>query len=733
MNLTSYEIQDIIERLQNGENIPEDFKHKLFPVKQREYDLVYGGKMRREDILANEDGVFPVPLQIEKIFNDQRDEWDDGWRNIIAFGDNLQFLKTLYENKDPLIRDKVKGKVKIIYIDPPFATESSFKSSSGLVAYTDKAKGSDFVEFLRRRLIIARELLAPDGSIFVHLDQKMCHQIRLIMDEIFGVHTFQNQIIWQCTSAHNDAKKKYGNIHQVIYWYGKEPQPYYDYESVKDEISTANLKEYSRIEMADGTVVPYKGNEHLVGNGNRRFRTDNATWKKGTNKEKQFTWRGATPNPNREWMYTLPEMEAALARGELFLSNEKKGAIRCLKRYLDVNTGQILQDVWTNVGRMSGGKGTYPTEKPEILLERIIKTATKEGDLVLDFFGGSGTTAAVAEKLNRRWITCDVGKLSFYTMQKRFLNIESSKSLENKNKLHNKKSKAFLTVNTGHYDLERLFNLQQQEYSDFVMKLFEAEPKKCTIGGIEIDGEKKDGYFVKLWDYWNHKDSSVDEEYLHELHSHIGRKVGRRIYIIAPASYVDFISDYYEIDRVRYYFLKVPYHIIRELHKVQFKKFRQPQSKKNVNDLEDAIGFHFIRQPEVKSELKIQNNKIQVNIKKFYSDLGEEETGKGMDNFESLAMVLIDKDFDGETFEMDVHYFAQDLLPKKKKVEKNEDDDEEAVNGGSIKENLRSANQLSIPPIPIKDCGDKIMLIYIDIYGNEFKEEFGVTKCDTGN
>lgn len=717
MKLSQYEINDLIERLQKGENLPEDYKYRLFPVKQKEYELVYGGKMRKEDILANEDGVSPVPLQIEKIYSGKREQWKDGWRNIIAFGDNLQFLKTIYENKDPLIKDKIKGKVKLIYIDPPFATESSFKSGSGSIAYVDKAKGADFVEFLRRRLIVARELLAPNGSLFLHLDQKMCHQIRLILDEVFGENKFQNQIIWQGTSAHNDAKKKYGNIHQVIYWYYKETQPDYNFDDVRDGISIANLKEYSKLELADGTVIPLKGNEHLVGNGNRIFRTVDATWK-GTSKEKQFTWRGARPNSKREWMYTISDMEAALERGELYLTNNKKGAIRCLKRYLDQNDGKILQDIWTNVGRMSGGKGTYPTEKPEVLLNRIIRSVTKPGDIVLDFFAGSGTTAAVAEKLDRKWITCDIGKLSFYTIQKRLLNIQVSNSLEEQKKEYKEIAKSFITVNTGYYDLVKIFDLKQNEYSDFVMNLFEVDPKKKTISGIQIDGEKKDGYNVIIWKYWKFENSSVDEDFLHNLHSHLGDKAGKRVYIIAPASYIDFISDYYEIDKVRYYFLKVPYHIIQELHKVQFKKFRQPQSKSNVNDLDDAIGFHFIRQPEVRSELKEKAGEYSIIISKFLSDFSEEETNRDMVNFESLAMILIDKDFDGETFDMDIYYFAQDLLPKKKK----KSDKEEVVE--NIKEGLKHMNQIHLPAIPKKECGKSLMLIYVDIYGNEFKEEF---------
>lgn len=195
MKLSKQEIEDLVERLQKGEVLPDDYKYKLFPTKQKEYELVYGGKMRREDILANEDGVFPVPLQVEKIFNGTREQWKEGWKNIIAFGDNLQFLKTLYENKNPLIRDNVKGKVKLIYIDPPFATASDFKTSAGNKAYTDKSKGADFVEFLRRRIIVAKEILADDGSIFVHLDWKKVHYIKAVLDEVFNENFFVNEIV----------------------------------------------------------------------------------------------------------------------------------------------------------------------------------------------------------------------------------------------------------------------------------------------------------------------------------------------------------------------------------------------------------------------------------------------------------------------------------------------------------------------------------------------------------
>lgn len=219
--ITDSERKYLIECLANGKDIPEDFKEKLFPVVKREYEIQYAGKMRKSDILADEDGTFAVPLQVEKVYNGKREAFDDGWRNLLVFGDNLQFLKTIYKNEDPIIKDKVKGKVKLIYIDPPFGTESDFTSDTGEKAYTDKTKGADFIEFIRRRLIVAREILANDGSIYVHLDTKRSHYIKIVMDEVFGENMFRNEIIWQRTDPHNDAKKRYGNIHDSILFYTK--------------------------------------------------------------------------------------------------------------------------------------------------------------------------------------------------------------------------------------------------------------------------------------------------------------------------------------------------------------------------------------------------------------------------------------------------------------------------------------------------------------------------------
>ena len=136
--LSAIEREYIIELMENGQEIPEDFKNKIFPIKNTEYEISYAGKMRKEDIMANEDGSFPVPLQIEKTYNESPDGSE--WKNLLVFGDNLQFLKTIYKNDDPVIKNKVKGNVKLVYIDPPFATTYDFNSSEGAKAYTDKKK-----------------------------------------------------------------------------------------------------------------------------------------------------------------------------------------------------------------------------------------------------------------------------------------------------------------------------------------------------------------------------------------------------------------------------------------------------------------------------------------------------------------------------------------------------------------------------------------------------------------
>ena len=522
------------------------------------------------------------------------------------------------------------------------------------------------------------------------------------MDEVFGKANLINEILVNRGKQRLGGSKKYSTATDSLYFFSKNTNYYFD-----------PYKRERYANEAKGTNLLMKGER----NPPQRVFLDPAG--------KRVT---LFPPTNQHWKFIQSKIDILYQKDVMYLAKSRNGLNSGITK-LGKNGKKIPVDYvpsfkfdadktidanWTDISGYSQDTG-YPTENSEPLLERVIKTATKEGDIVLDFFGGSGTTAAVAEKLNRKWITCDIGKLSFYTVQKRLLNIDKSKSLKDKKKKYRKKAKSFITVNTGQYDLEKIFNLKKKEYTEFVTNLFEIDPIKKTIGGIKLHGERKDGYYALIWPYWDFPDASVDEDYLEQLHSNIGKKIGDRIYIIAPASYVDFITNYHPIENVRYFFLKVPYQIIKELHKVQFKKFRQPQSKKNVNDLEDAIGFHFMKQPEVKTEVKISKKDVTVQIKQFFSDFSEDDKGKELENFESLAMVLVDKSFNGISFDMDEYYFAEDLLPKKKKN-----------NDVGISEELKKSKFILLPPIKKKECGKELMLIYVDIYGNEFKEVFKI-------
>lgn len=613
-NLTVGEREFLLERIAQGTDIPEDFREKLFPTTQKEYELRYAGKMRKEDLFADQDGTFAVPLQTEKIYNGDRETYKDGWRNMLVFGDNLQFLKTLYKNEDPIIKDKIKNKVKLIYIDPPFGTASDFEGDNGQKAYTDKAKDAEFVEFIRRRLLIAKEILSEDGSLFIHLDWKKSHYIKIILDEIFGDNCFRNEIIWTYTGPSSPGQRQFSRKHDVIFWYTKSPNQWI---FNKNDV---------RIPYHDTTAAKF---------------------------ESEGTGFGGTT--------------------------------------ADLSLGKIPEDWWYMpvVSRIKPEILGYPTQKPEILLERIIKATTNENDIVLDFFGGSGTTAAVAEKLNRRWIICDIGKYSFYTIQKRLLSIQDTKSLTEKKSLYKKPARSFVTLNTGIYDLKKMQELNWEKYVEFVLQLFEVTPKKLTLRGVSFSGERKDGYPVMVWDYIKFKESNIDIEFLENLHQNLGTNITKRVYIIAPANAVDFVSDFYEVDDLRFYFLKIPYQIIKELHPKDFAKIRQPQSKTKINDLDNAIGFHFILQPEVESTFKNET----LIISKFISNFRDEEINGQSSNFDSLSMVIIDSAYNGKDFIMTDCFFKEDITLEK-----------------------------SVLSIPFESHGEKIYIIYIDIYGNEFKE-----------
>lgn len=600
-------IDTIVNILQSGKPLPSSYQEVLFPIDHKEYSLTYKEKKSKQEILSIGNEPQAVPFQIEKEFNCNSNE---DWRNLLICGDNFQALKTIYENKDPLIKDKVKGKVKLIYIDPPFATEGEFNAKDGEKAYSDKVKGAEFIEFLRERLVLAREILADDGSIFVHLDWKMSHYIKVVMDEIFGKNNLRNEIIWFYPSG-GDKTKYFQRKHDVIFFYSKTENYYFN---------------------PKGAIIPYTEKQK------KRFKEyDEETGR-------YFYWN---VNP----------------RGEKVKTFEKDGIID--------------YDVW-NIG-IDASKKKYPTQKPEALLEKIVKATTKPNDIIMDFFAGSGTSLSVATQMKRKWIGCDIGKLSIYYIQKRLLTLKTPAS--------------FCLVNAGCYNLETVFNLERDKYYNFVLDLFHIDRQETKINGIKIDGKRR-GDWVKVFTFQDFENNTaIDESYIEELHSQFGGRIGKRLYLIAPEMNVDIIGDYYKIGDVKYYLLRIPYQVIAELHKLKFKKLQQPNKKENINSIENSVGFYFNEMPEVKSKIILQGNKVKVLISSVTSPYMQlDNNNKPIDKI--LAMVLLDTS-SNENFIMQEVYFADEI---------------ETDKGYII--DIDSAKCLT----------NKIKLIYVDIFGNEFKE-----------
>lgn len=319
--------------------------------------------------------------------------------------------------------------------------------------------------------------------------------------------------------------------------------------------------------------------------------------------------------------------------------------------------------------------------------------ASMPGDLILDAFAGSGTTLAVAEKLGRRWIGIDCGKLAVYTIQKRMLNLKAE--IGNKGKAL--KPQPFTLYNAGLYDFSKLKQLPWAGWRFFCLQLFGCKEELHTIGGLQLDGKLK-GASVLVFNHHEKPGAGIDEETVKTIHAAVGKKIGRKFYIIAPRGVFGFQQDYIDIDGVRYYAMRVPYSIINELHQREFTALKQPNDEIGVNDTVDSVGFDFIQPPKVKWTVGVNARKGQLikeaflKIDKFESRarLRGEDTHGGMETF---SMLMLDFDYDGDVFDLDAVFYNHQM---------------EAAGW----EARFSAESL----------GDNVMAVFIDTHGNEARE-----------
>ena len=563
------------EEVMNGNEVSTEFARVLFPPARKEYELTYYGKESEQAIISQ---TFAVPLQENRRFGDAT---EDDWLNKIIFGDNLQVLKTLVEMKH---RGELKNAdgtdgIRLVYIDPPFATKQDF-SNKDAKAYSDKLAGAEFLEWLRKRLILLREVLSDDGSIYVHLDWHKAHYIKILMDEILGEGNFKNEIIWHYdigTAPKKDFKRK----HDSILRYTKTNN--YIYNTVT--IPPKNLKRYDKTDE-DGRIYMVRGDS-----GKRVYADE------------------GQPEDDVWTFYKSDELRSLNS-----MSNER----RSIK---------------------------YPTQKPEKLIERIVKASSNEGDLVLDCFGGSGTTAAVAEKLGRRWITVDAGKLSIYTIQKRILGNESHKP--------------FAVYDAGLYDNEKLNSFDSTQWKQFAMALYNVQPCYQVIKGLSFDG-MKNGSLVKVYspNELNEMNAKISEVTLEQIYSRLGSSCPSEIFIIAPQGKFSFAVDEYDNDgewSTIFNILRVPYSMYQKFTE-NFKGTIQAEDTDSVNAVVDAYGFDFMRKPKV--DFEIIGEILRVNSFESFSRLKGKENISG---FEAFSMLLVDLTYDNKAFNVDRVYYHKDF------------------------------------------------------------------------
>jgi len=493
LKLTDNEKRDIIQLLEADKPLPDKYRFLLFEDK-REVELVWNGK-------TNEVCNIVLPFQtIENVDEPRAERPEDkpimgdlfamdnrgrqlrGWTNKLIWGDNKLILSSL---KNGPMREEIEkqGGIKLIYIDPPFDVGADFSMDIEIggdtftkkpnileeIAYRDTwGKGADsFIAMIYERLVLMRDLLAEDGSIYVHCDWRVSGYLRLVLEEVFGNQTYKNEIIWQRTNAHNETGQ-YGRIHDTIHFLTKRPNPY--------------IWHPENVPFSEEQLSRYKKDK----NG-RYYTTQDLTAPRPNSTSGKFEWRGTIPSPTRGWGYTKEQLEKWWSEGRIATKRDGTPRMDGLIVYLDEKDGQAPQSIWQDVSRVTNTGSErlgYPTQKPEALLERIIKASSNEGDLVADFFCGSGTTSAVAEKLGRKWIATDLGKFAIHTTRKRMIGVQRQLKEQGKD------YRAFEILNLGKYERQHFIgvnpNLREEQkqqqlaakeaaFLDLILRAYRAE------------------------------------------------------------------------------------------------------------------------------------------------------------------------------------------------------------------------------------------------------------------
>jgi DNA modification methylase len=458
IRLSENEKREVVTYLEQGKPLPEKYRFLLFKD-DREVELVWNGK-------TNEVTNVVLPFQVIEQIDEPREgkEFGEGgtlfdmsgkqitgWTNKLIWGDNKLILSSL--KNGPMRKEiEAQGGLKLIYIDPPFDVGADFSMNIEIgeeeesenftkkpsvieeIAYRDTwGKGADsFIAMIYERLKLMHELLAEDGSIYVHCDWRVNSYMRLILDEIFGKDNFRNEISVNRIKKSDSNIKKYNIAFDSLFYYSK---------SIKTSFNSVFMSIDEKEGYWHGMDAPGQGDAKIF-----------------------FDVKISPPN-GRHWAWSQERIDAAI-RNNILRLNPKSGKP---EYYIESRNTKLVDSNWSDLSGYSFDN-KYPTEKSEKFLQRILEASSNPGDLVADFFCGSGTTLSVAEKLGRKWIGTDLGKFGIHTTRKRMIGVQRELKKEGKD------FRAFEILNLGKYERERFVSVNQDLRAE--EKAMQAERKE---------------------------------------------------------------------------------------------------------------------------------------------------------------------------------------------------------------------------------------------------------------
>lgn len=441
--------------------------------------IVAEGKREAERIMERLESAQRIGLQTRELVIPSRDtNWqnmfsraekashdlDPANMNRLIYGDNLLAMAALLAGNDEM--PSMRGKVDLIYIDPPFDSKADYRTKITLsggdieqrptaieqFAYSDTWQDgtASYLAMLSSRILLMKEMLSNTGSIYVHIDWHVGHYAKIMLDEIFQKENFRNEIIWKRKGGSANPSNQYGIVTDTILFYAKSDSSYFSPSySLDSEEAKTYISERFRNEL-DGRrymLAPIERNAAL-----------------GIRENLKYEYNGYVPQYG--WMMNREKLEQFDNEKKLHWNSKGRPNRRV---FLDEYKGQPIENLWTDIyviNPMARERVSYDTQKPEALLSRIIESSCPEGGLVADFFSGSGTTAAVAERLGRRWIAADLGKPACMVARKRLIDQDA---------------KPFLYQHVGDYQVEMARSTMGRKFrvgdlSEIVLGLFGALP-----------------------------------------------------------------------------------------------------------------------------------------------------------------------------------------------------------------------------------------------------------------